>query len=199
MSASTNSDLAESHEEHTTTETKKWYRSSMFNACVIGMVGFMAPGLWNAMNSLGAGGAQKPFLVNAANALVFGLMGFFCLFGGPIANRIGLKWTLVLGAVGYPVYSAGLYTNNRYVGSYPYSQYYQLGLTDLVGQRLVCSSRCSCMRCFRWSFLGFRRSRCSGLSAARQAWPIHEHLACFQNRRTYLGRCHPSWPQPVCR
>jgi hypothetical protein len=44
-------------------------------------------------------------------------MGFFCLFGGPIANRIGLKWTLVLGAVGYPVYSAGLYTNNRYVRS----------------------------------------------------------------------------------
>ncbi|KAI4757956.1 MFS general substrate transporter [Aureobasidium sp. EXF-3400] len=180
---STNSDLAESHEEHTT-EPKRWYRSSMFNACVIGMVGFIdqsphgvslfkstyrnaecypdeqafpltapaysfgnflvwdstrglrrgrswAPGLWNAMNSLGAGGeldfglydfllliealgAQKPFLINAANALVFGLMGFFCLFGGPIANRIGLKWTLVLGAVGYPVYSAGLYTNNRY-------------------------------------------------------------------------------------
>lgn len=142
-----NSDLAESHEEHNTIEKRRWYRSSMFNACVIGMVGFMvsdgiqtahrmvimgvycvshkqhanctsnnqSPGLWNAMNSLGAGGAQKPFLVNAANALVFGLMGFFCLFGGPIANRIGLKWTLVLGAVGYPVYSAGLYTNNRYV------------------------------------------------------------------------------------
>ena len=45
----------------------------MFNAWVIGAVGFLAPGLWNAMNSLGAGGAQKPFLVNAANALVFGL------------------------------------------------------------------------------------------------------------------------------
>jgi MFS family permease len=84
------------------------------------------------MNSLGAGGesnlhfvdlpslnyisgAQKPFLVNAANALVFGLMGFFCLFGGPIANRIGLKWTLVLGAVGYPVYSAGLYYCSAFV------------------------------------------------------------------------------------
>ncbi|KAG9598636.1 MFS general substrate transporter, partial [Aureobasidium melanogenum] len=114
MSTSINSDVVQSHEEHTTIERKRWYRSSMFNACVIGMVGFMSPGLWNAMNSLGAGGAQKPFLVNAANALVFGLMGFFCLFGGPIANRIGLKWTLVLGAVGYPVYSAGLYTNNRY-------------------------------------------------------------------------------------
>ena len=74
----------------------------------------MAPGLWNAMNDLGAGGALDPFLINAANALVFGLMGILCLFGGPIANRIGLANTLLLGAVGYPIYSAGLYTNNRY-------------------------------------------------------------------------------------
>ena len=74
----------------------------------------MAPGLWNAMNSLGAGGAQEPYLVNAANALVFGIMGFMCLFGGPISNRIGLSYTLLLGAIGYPIYSAGLYTNNRF-------------------------------------------------------------------------------------
>lgn len=33
------------------------------------------------------------------------VVGFFCLFGGPISNRIGLNWTLLLGAVGYPVYS----------------------------------------------------------------------------------------------
>ncbi|KAJ6017282.1 DUF895 domain membrane protein [Penicillium sp. IBT 35674x] len=91
-----------------------WYRTTLFNACVIGFVGFLAPGLWNAMNSLGAGGEEKPFLVNAANALVFGLMGIFCLFGAPIANRIGLKWALVLGATGYPLYSAGLYTNDRF-------------------------------------------------------------------------------------
>jgi MFS family permease len=91
-----------------------WYRTSLFNACVIGMVGFLAPGLWNAMNSLGAGGEEKPFLVNAANALVFALMGIFCIIGAPIANRIGLKWTLFIGAVGYPVYSAGLYTNDRF-------------------------------------------------------------------------------------
>ncbi|KAK7430499.1 hypothetical protein QQZ08_003018 [Neonectria magnoliae] len=93
---------------------RTWYHTTLFNAFVIGSVGFLAPGLWNAMSSLGAGGAQKPYLVNAANALVFGLMGFFCLFGGPIANRIGLSWTLFLGAVGYPVYSAGLYCNNRF-------------------------------------------------------------------------------------
>ncbi|KAJ5570606.1 DUF895 domain membrane protein [Penicillium hispanicum] len=91
-----------------------WYRSTLYNACVIGCVGFLAPGLWNAMNSLGAGGEEKPFLVNAANALVFALMGIFCLVGAPIANRIGLKWALLIGAVGYPLYSAGLYTNDRF-------------------------------------------------------------------------------------
>ncbi|CRG84211.1 putative membrane protein C6F6,04c [Talaromyces islandicus] len=95
-------------------EKKHWYRTTLFNAFVIGGVGFLAPGLWNAMNSLGAGGAEEPYLVNAANALVFGIMGFLCLFGGPIANRIGLAWTLVLSTLGYPIYSAGLYTNNRY-------------------------------------------------------------------------------------
>ncbi|KAK7179904.1 hypothetical protein PSPO01_14034 [Paraphaeosphaeria sporulosa] len=98
----------------TTTVPRKWYRSSFFNAFVIGGVGFLAPGLWNAMNDLGAAGALDPYLVNAANALIFGIMGFLCLFGAPIANRIGLAWTLFLGAVGYPIYSAGLYTNNRY-------------------------------------------------------------------------------------
>ena len=101
-------------QEPATRQHRTWYHTTLFNAFVIGGVGFMAPGLWNAMNSLGAGGAQEPYLVNAANALVFGLMGFLCLFGGPIANRIGLSRTLLLGAVGYPVYSAGLYCNNRY-------------------------------------------------------------------------------------
>lgn len=57
-------------------EKKLWYRSSLFNAFVIGAVGFLAPGMWNAMSSLGAGGAESPFLVNAANALVFGLSMF---------------------------------------------------------------------------------------------------------------------------
>ncbi|TVY36686.1 UNC93-like protein [Lachnellula subtilissima] len=101
-------------EETRPLQKRIWYRTTLFNAFVIGGVGFLAPGLWNAMSSLGAGGAQSPFLVNAANSLVFGLMGFLCLLGGPISNRIGLNWTLCLGAIGYPVYSAGLYTNNRF-------------------------------------------------------------------------------------
>ncbi|KAK6953249.1 hypothetical protein Daesc_005550 [Daldinia eschscholtzii] len=92
---------------------RTWYHTTLFNAFVIGGVGFIAPGLWNAMNNLGAGGAQEPYLVNAANSLVFAIMGFMCLIGAPLSNRIGLNWVLFIGAIGYPVYSAGLYLNNR--------------------------------------------------------------------------------------
>jgi hypothetical protein len=63
-------------------EKRKWHRTTLFNAFVIGGVGFLAPGLWNAMNSLGAGGAQKPFLINAANALVFGLSTYPGIYFG---------------------------------------------------------------------------------------------------------------------
>ncbi|KAI0201428.1 MFS general substrate transporter [Astrocystis sublimbata] len=107
-------DDALSQEEEIAPVKRIWYRTTLFNAFVIGAVGFIAPGLWNAMNALGAGGAQRPYLVNAANALVFGILGFLCIFGAPIANRISLKWTLFLGTIGYPIYSAGLYLNNRY-------------------------------------------------------------------------------------
>lgn len=65
--------IQSSEEVSTFPEKRVWHRSTLFNAFIIGGVGFLAPGLWNAMNSLGAGGAESPYLINAANALVFGL------------------------------------------------------------------------------------------------------------------------------
>lgn len=41
-------------------------------------------------------------------------MTITCLCGSIVANRIGLKNTLILGTTGYVLYSAALYTNNRY-------------------------------------------------------------------------------------
>lgn len=66
------------------------------------------------MNSLGAGGEEKPYLVNTANALTFCLMVVSCFFSGVIVKRIGIKWSLIFGTVGYAPFAAGLYTNNRF-------------------------------------------------------------------------------------
>ncbi|KAF3062302.1 UNC93-like protein 2 [Daldinia childiae] len=68
--------------------------------------------MWDALGGLGAGGAAEPYAVSAANALVYGLFSIVCVAAGAINNRIGLPYGLALGAIGYPLYGAGLYTNN---------------------------------------------------------------------------------------
>jgi hypothetical protein len=44
-------------------EGYKWYRGVFAQATIVGCCAFAAPGLWNAMQSVGAGGAQTPYLV----------------------------------------------------------------------------------------------------------------------------------------
>lgn len=92
----------------------KWYRSTYYNALILGVCNLLAPGIWGAMNSLGAGGAQKPYLVNAANALTFGLMVVSCFFSPLLVKAIGIKGSLIVGTLGYAPYAAGLYSNNRF-------------------------------------------------------------------------------------
>lgn len=66
------------------------------------------------MNSLGAGGAASPHLINAANALTFCLMVVSCYFSSAMVHYIGIKGALIFGTIGYAPYAAGLYTNNRF-------------------------------------------------------------------------------------
>ncbi|GAM36569.1 hypothetical protein TCE0_018f05754 [Talaromyces pinophilus] len=98
-------------------ETKskpQFFRSTLFQILVVGLCAFSAPGIWSAMNGLGVGGSQSPNLVNAANALLYAFMTVTCFAGPFITNVIGFRSTLALGSVGYPLYAAGLYTNNRF-------------------------------------------------------------------------------------
>ncbi|KAF2703624.1 hypothetical protein K504DRAFT_473871 [Pleomassaria siparia CBS 279.74] len=92
----------------------KWYRSTFYNITILGLCNFAAPGVWGAMNSLGAGGAASPHLINAANALTFCLMVVSCFFGSILVKYIGIKGALIFGTLGYAPYAAGLYTNNRF-------------------------------------------------------------------------------------
>ena len=85
----------------------KWYRSSFYNAVILGLCNFCAPGIWGAMNALGGGGEESPWLVDAANALTFCLMVLTCALSGVFVKYLGIKWTLILGAAGYCPFAAG--------------------------------------------------------------------------------------------
>ena len=108
------------------------YQSCLFQIIIAGLVAFCEPGIWTALNNLGAGGNAKvrcprsllprnfdgqieqPYLDNAANALTYGLMSVRCFIAGGISNKLTAKWTLFLGAAFYTPYAAGLYCNNWY-------------------------------------------------------------------------------------
>ncbi|KAJ5935589.1 hypothetical protein N7466_005136 [Penicillium verhagenii] len=90
------------------------YRSCLFQIIIVGLVAFCEPGIWTALNNLGAGGNASPQLNNAANALTYGLMSVGCFLAGGVTNKITAKWTLFIGAAFYTPYAAGLYCNNRY-------------------------------------------------------------------------------------
>ena len=49
------------------------------------------------MNSLGAGGAASPEVVNAANALTFCLMIVSCYFSSVLVKYIGIRGALCFG------------------------------------------------------------------------------------------------------
>ncbi|KAI0629445.1 major facilitator superfamily domain-containing protein [Trametes polyzona] len=102
------------HDSHTHARKPRWYRSTFYNALILGICNFLAPGIWGAMNSLGAGGQASPHLVNAANSLTFCLMVLSCFFSSAFVNLIGIKAVLIIGTMGYAPYAAGLYTNNRF-------------------------------------------------------------------------------------
>ncbi|KAL4779069.1 major facilitator superfamily domain-containing protein [Aspergillus varians] len=88
-------------------------RTTLFQILTVGLCAFCAPGIWSAMNGLGVGGSQSPNLVNAANALLYAFMTATCFLGPFLTNIIGFRYTLSLGSIGYPLYAAGLYLNNR--------------------------------------------------------------------------------------
>ncbi|KAF2995022.1 hypothetical protein E8E14_003819 [Neopestalotiopsis sp. 37M] len=106
--------IPEEPKSTSSTDSYSWHRGVFFNASVVGITAFAAPGLWNAMNSVGAGGQQTPYLVMAGNAILFAIMIFTCLAGSLMVNRFGYRTALIFGTAGYVVYSAALYTNNRY-------------------------------------------------------------------------------------
>jgi len=72
-----------------------WYRSTTFAAFMVAATAFTCPGIFGALNGMGAGGGASPGVTNAANAIVFGVLAVFSLVAGVICNRITPKWTLL--------------------------------------------------------------------------------------------------------
>lgn len=81
--------------EHVEKYAVRWYRSTYYCAILVAIVAFMDPGMYNALNGLGAGGGVHPDISNAANAIIYGLTAGGSYFAAAFANRITPKYALL--------------------------------------------------------------------------------------------------------
>jgi hypothetical protein len=68
----------------------------------------------DAISNLGGGGLSTPYLANLATSLVYASGVIVTLFGGPLINKLGIKWSCIIAAIVMPLAGSGYYTNARY-------------------------------------------------------------------------------------
>jgi MFS family permease len=89
------------------------YASPPAQLLIVSLVCFLCPGMFNAINGLGAGGQVSAHDSNNANVAVYSTFSVVGFFAGSIANRIGLRLTLSLGGLGYFIYTSSILCYNH--------------------------------------------------------------------------------------
>lgn len=112
----------------TSTPFTKFYRGVLCQMLLFGALSFVGPAMSDAISNLGGGGLSSPYLANLANALNYAAGALVTLFGGPLINKIGIKWSCFIAAVIFPLAGSGYYTAARFG-----TQWYLLFETILGG------------------------------------------------------------------
>lgn len=68
----------------------------------------------DAISNLGGGGLSTPFLANLATSLNYAAGVLVTLFGGPLINKLGIKWSCIIAAFAMPLAGSGYYVNAKY-------------------------------------------------------------------------------------
>lgn len=68
----------------------------------------------DAISNLGGGGLSKPWLANLANSLSYACSFLSTIFGGPLINKIGIKWACLIAALSFPLDGSSYYVSARY-------------------------------------------------------------------------------------
>ncbi|KAK3315823.1 major facilitator superfamily domain-containing protein [Apodospora peruviana] len=85
-----------------------WYASPKIQLGMVAFVCFMCPGMFNALGGLGGGGKTDATLADDMNTALYSTFAVFGFFGGTFVNKLGVKWTLAFGGIGYGIYAISL-------------------------------------------------------------------------------------------
>ncbi|KAK7923799.1 hypothetical protein PG985_007870 [Apiospora marii] len=95
-----------------TTGPSTWaifYRGVLFQMILFGALSFVGPAMGDALSNLGGGGFSTPWLANIANCLSYAGSFMVTILGGPLINKIGIKWSCFIAAVAMPLQGSAFY------------------------------------------------------------------------------------------
>jgi hypothetical protein len=68
----------------------------------------------DAITNLGGGGLDSPWLANLSTCLSYACSFLCTLIGGPLINKIGIKWSCFIAAVAMPLHGSAFYVDSKY-------------------------------------------------------------------------------------
>lgn len=95
----------------------RWFRynSPVTQVCLIALVCFCCPGMFNALSGMGGGGQEDDQAANDANTALYTTFAVFGILGGGIYNLFGPHVTLFAGCSTYILYAGSfLYYNHHH-------------------------------------------------------------------------------------
>ena len=150
---------------------------------------FCAPGIWGAMNSLGGGGEESPWLVDAANALTF------CLMVGRVLRSPTIRHVLTLRLIGSNLCALRNFCQipRNPLDANPWScRVLSIRGWSVLQQQIPYSMGCSVRRCLlrsgRWYLLDGGSGNRSFVPRAVQPRPLLGYMVDVPCWRTGLGR-----------
>ncbi|KAE8146598.1 major facilitator superfamily domain-containing protein [Aspergillus avenaceus] len=93
---------------------KKVWRHSLTQMMLLSVQAFCGPAMSDAITGLGGGGLASPQVSNISNAIRYALLAVVCFLGGPIVNKLGVKWALVIGSMSFPIQGSAYYCNSKF-------------------------------------------------------------------------------------
>lgn len=95
--------------------TPVWYASPKVQLLMVSFICFLCPGMFNALTGIGGAGQVDTTVQADANTALYSTFAAVGFFAGTITNRIGLRWALTFGSIGYCIYSGSFlsYSHNQ--------------------------------------------------------------------------------------
>ncbi|OQE94988.1 hypothetical protein PENNAL_c0003G03156 [Penicillium nalgiovense] len=93
---------------------KRVWQNSLTQMILLSIQAFCGPAMSDAITGLGGGGLASPQVSNISTAIRYAMLAVVCFLGGPLVNKIGIKWALIIGSMSFPIQGSAYYCNSKF-------------------------------------------------------------------------------------